>query len=705
MANPSNPVFATFPIDPLNFSLPIVKADGTPTVYFGQVLQLIYASIQGNGGLLDLTTVQNGTPTASNDPIIAWAPLVATPTTILSVIPSRDILLSGTVNVTSFGPSRSGDLRVVRAADGITLVEGATLKLNNRGENIVMRPNNCAIFMCQGDDVWVLVGFFFDETTPYALSITGTVPRSLVTRGEDRTNVKDYGATGDGVTDDTNAFNAAIAAINAGAAPCFYMPAGNYLIQGDTTVFTVGCSIIGDGLASTLVLGGTGTSTVFSLTPAGDTHFKGHMDIRDFTMSGEHLYTRNAIDIVWATSIVSQQMRCYMTNVDIQPGFTGGIHLHNSIFPVFNAVQVNGGSATAPYLCLYGWHFTADTGNYTLGPFMTSCASASVGKSIWVEDHCEGIQIEGGCHVFVDYAFYIDVSMTTGGPEFHIADVQTEVNIQSVFINNMAYVHIHDCSFYNHDTATNSVQLNNCISGFIHDNQHILGSNAGTSVCTGVLFSGTSTLCKVHDDRFGFISGEFVIGNSDTADYNEVYDNTFYAVQNAASIPYQILTPGAGVNNKIKGHFCGDATALALVAFSGTVRVGFTGGTGGPAPPNTFVQFEAAGPLPMWAGEQFRISTQVGLNAPTADTVVLIRCREFNHRPAAPVPFQVFEFANTSSTLVQSCFIPNALSGSVWSESVVTVIANATDALPVIDVSTSAGTLDVTSVEMTVQRI
>lgn len=550
-------------------------------------------------------------------------------------------------------------------------------------------------------------GGSFDQNTAYVLGST-TAPLSLVERGEEVVNVKDYGATGDGTTDDTAAFNNAIAAINAGAPPCLYMPAGNYLISGNTTTITVGCSIIGAGLSATAILAGSGTSPIFNLTPAGDTHYKGHLDFRNFTLSGQHLYTRHAIDISWAVSTVSQQMRCYMTNIDIQPGFTGGIALNNSIFPVFNAVQVNGGSATAPYLCLYGWHFTADTGNYTLGPFMTNCASASVGKSIWVEDHCEGICILGGCHVFVDYAFYIDVSMTTGGPENHIADVQTEVNIQSVYVANMAYIHIHDCSFYNHDTATNAIQLHNCLYSFVHSNQVIQGSAAGTGVCTGVLLSGTTNAVKVYDNHFAFVANVYCIGNQDTADYNHIYNNSFFGILNSGARPYQITTPGSGVHNQVKGHYCADASSLALVAFSGVIRAGFTGGTTGPTPVDTFVQFLQAGGsggFPMWSGELWRITAQVNYNAPSADTVVLARCREFNHRPSAPSPYHVFEFANNGTTLVQSCFIPNANSGSSVFEVTVTVIANAVDALPVIDISTSAGTLQVTSVELTVQRL
>jgi hypothetical protein len=89
-------------------------------------------------------------------------------------------------------------------------------------------------------------------------------------------NVKDYGATGNGTTDDTAAFNAARAALIAAGKGVFYMPAGRYLTSGGFN-FTVPTLLKGDGSASyfddnvaaTVILCNSATNSLFEITSVG----------------------------------------------------------------------------------------------------------------------------------------------------------------------------------------------------------------------------------------------------------------------------------------------------------------------------------------------------------------------------------------------------------------------------------------------------
>lgn len=80
----------------------------------------------------------------------------------------------------------------------------------------------------------------------------GTTSRALATRFDDVVNVKDYGATGDGVTDDTAAIQSAIAADTA-----VYFPEGTYIISS---------AIFASAAVTNLHLFGHGSATIKQVT-------------------------------------------------------------------------------------------------------------------------------------------------------------------------------------------------------------------------------------------------------------------------------------------------------------------------------------------------------------------------------------------------------------------------------------------------------
>ncbi len=79
-------------------------------------------------------------------------------------------------------------------------------------------------------------------------------------------NVKDYGATGDGSTDDTSAINSAMSAVNS-AGGVLYFPTGTYMVSSTLTTPSSNVVITGTGTGTKIKLtsGWSGTS-VFNLT-------------------------------------------------------------------------------------------------------------------------------------------------------------------------------------------------------------------------------------------------------------------------------------------------------------------------------------------------------------------------------------------------------------------------------------------------------
>ena len=113
----------------------------------------------------------------------------------------------------------------------------------------------------------------------YKTTRTGGSARYVKTKLEEVYDVKDYGAVGDGVANDTAAIAAAVAAMPSAGGGALYFPAGTYLF----TTIAIGRSnvlVYGDGDASILLQSGS-TTTLIDLTGTA-----ANVTIRDLQMHG-----------------------------------------------------------------------------------------------------------------------------------------------------------------------------------------------------------------------------------------------------------------------------------------------------------------------------------------------------------------------------------------------------------------------------------
>lgn len=95
-------------------------------------------------------------------------------------------------------------------------------------------------------------------------------------------NVVDYGATGDGTTDDTSAVQAAIA-----TGQSVFFPKGTYLISDQLTVETTGQMLVGDGLQTVIKNSTTSDIIIY----VGGSSNVDKVQIKDLTIEGNALTT------------------------------------------------------------------------------------------------------------------------------------------------------------------------------------------------------------------------------------------------------------------------------------------------------------------------------------------------------------------------------------------------------------------------------
>jgi len=114
--------------------------------------------------------------------------------------------------------------------------------------------------------------FVSDSTNlSFLQSGTGAVSRTVQAKERDIVSVKDFGAVGDGTTDDTAAIQAAI---TANYNKCIYFPAGTYKVTSSLTV-TGAIFFRGDGRDQSIISWTSTTLDVISVASATAVHFQG----------------------------------------------------------------------------------------------------------------------------------------------------------------------------------------------------------------------------------------------------------------------------------------------------------------------------------------------------------------------------------------------------------------------------------------------
>ena len=127
---------------------------------------------------------------------------------------------------------------------------------------------------------------------------TGAVTRTVASKINDLVSVKDFGAVGDGVTDDTVAIQAAV-----NASPNIYLPSGNYLIRYITFPSTFKL-IYGDDGATYI----TASGTIGANEPIMYFDSCNNFEIRDFIMSvNSTTYSTNMS--IWIDSCTNGQVK------------------------------------------------------------------------------------------------------------------------------------------------------------------------------------------------------------------------------------------------------------------------------------------------------------------------------------------------------------------------------------------------------------
>lgn len=145
----------------------------------------------------------------------------------------------------------------IRTSGGYPVYNGSPARFyTNSDYSILVRDKNGAfVYTAAGE-----TDFISSEFVTFIQSGVGAVQRSAQDKLREFVSVKDFGAKGDGTTNDTAAIQAAINAVIAAGGGAVYIPAATYITR-ELTIAGNNITIFGDGSVSLLKRDGSWTGT------------------------------------------------------------------------------------------------------------------------------------------------------------------------------------------------------------------------------------------------------------------------------------------------------------------------------------------------------------------------------------------------------------------------------------------------------------
>jgi len=184
-----------------------------------------------------------------------------------------------------------------------------------------------------------------------------TTSRNLSNRGKDFVSVRDFGATGDGSTDDTTAIQAAITYAVLVSANTVYFPAGNYKIGIAGVQVPTGIRLLGVG--STPVGGGSGLIAASSAVPRIVSLNGVDCGIENMFILGEATRAVIGVDIGFFAGTLGTPGRIFLKGVTARLCSYG--------FRCINGPFLIHWESCTGWNCKKGWYFDASGGTLARG--------------------------------------------------------------------------------------------------------------------------------------------------------------------------------------------------------------------------------------------------------------------------------------------------------------------------------------------------
>lgn len=152
------------------------------------------------------------------------------------------------------------------------------------------------------------------EDLNYIPAGTGAVATNVQTKLRESVNVKDFGAVGDGVADDTAEIQAAID-YSASSGKAIYFPAGTYLVSRAGTIYSTyyyglmlksGCRLFGESESSVIIKAAASSNMALMVTSDSLTY--SNIELSYFTLDGNYANNPTGTMNLWVNNCTNFRM-------------------------------------------------------------------------------------------------------------------------------------------------------------------------------------------------------------------------------------------------------------------------------------------------------------------------------------------------------------------------------------------------------------
>jgi hypothetical protein len=320
------------------------------------------------------------------------------------------------------------------------------------------------------------------------LRISSSSSISSLASSSDFANVKLYGATGNGTTNDTAAFVAAFA-----AGDHVYAPPGSYVLNA-VSLPDASKSFFGAGVGVTKLL--QQDSTLFT---ANISSSESHVSMRDFSVDIDTSVT-NAVPITYiGTSQASggsvqdrldPRLEIESVEISTDDNLLHGIHLTDCMHAVLNKIHIQQDDGI-----LTGNGITIDGANKPVEFSLGTIWCLNVDRAINSSD-AEGLSIFDCNFVAINTGVY--VNNTTSKPQCSISNTHINALVSNIDLSKVDNPVISGCVLFRRPAAAvnqDGIKLTDCADGAISGNTFTQGSwyqVALRGTTTGISIEGNS---------------------------------------------------------------------------------------------------------------------------------------------------------------------------------------------------------------------